>query len=131
MVKAAETLPSRVNVRFGCAVIEVEWPPGESPARLVSVPHDDTELVDATGFIIRAPMVGTFYRQLEPGPPPFVAVGADIQAGEQVAIIEAMKLMNPVEALHSGRVLEVLVEDGQPVEYDQPLFVLQTTHETP
>ncbi|WP_146765387.1 acetyl-CoA carboxylase biotin carboxyl carrier protein, partial [Micromonospora saelicesensis] len=73
---------------------------------------------------VRAPIVGTFYRAPEPGARPFVAVGDLVRPGQPVAIVEAMKLMNEVIADRTGRVAAVLVEDGQPVEYDQPLVEL-------
>ena len=78
-----------------------------------------------TGLTVRAPVVGTFYRAPEPGAPPFVAVGDLIRPGQVVGIVEAMKLMNEVTADQAGRVVEVLVDDGQPVEYDQPLIALE------
>jgi acetyl-CoA carboxylase biotin carboxyl carrier protein len=71
---------------------------------------------------ILSPMVGTFYRAPAPGEPPFVSVGDRISSGQTVCIIEAMKLMNELEAEVSGEVVEILVENGQPVEFDQPLM---------
>jgi len=73
---------------------------------------------------LNAPMVGTFYRAPAPDAKPFVEVGQQIKEGETVCIIEAMKLMNEIEADASGTVVEILVENGQPVEYGQPLFVI-------
>ncbi|TZF83509.1 acetyl-CoA carboxylase biotin carboxyl carrier protein, partial [Cognatilysobacter lacus] len=76
------------------------------------------------GHVMRAPMVGTFYSSPAPDKPPFVAVGQPVKAGETLAIIEAMKMFNPIEADVSGTLLKVLVESGQPIEFDQPLFVI-------
>ena len=76
------------------------------------------------GEVIKAPMVGTFYRCASPGAPAFVDVGKTIKPGDTLCIIEAMKLLNEIEAEVAGTVLEVLVENGQPVEYGQPLFVI-------
>src|SRR3546814_15951147 len=76
------------------------------------------------GHVLRAPMVGTFYTSPAPDKPPFVTVGQSIQAGDTLAIIEAMKMFNPIEADVSGTVLKVLAEGGQPIEFDQPLFVI-------
>ncbi|MGQ4661132.1 acetyl-CoA carboxylase biotin carboxyl carrier protein [Lysobacter sp. F6437] len=76
------------------------------------------------GHVLRAPMVGTFYTSPAPDKPPFVTVGQSVQAGETLAIIEAMKMFNPIEADVSGTVLKVLAESGQPIEFDQPLFVI-------
>jgi acetyl-CoA carboxylase biotin carboxyl carrier protein len=76
------------------------------------------------GHVLRAPMVGTFYLSPSPDKPPFVSVGQAVKAGETLGIIEAMKMFNPIEADVSGTVLSILGESGQPVEFDQPLFVI-------
>lgn len=76
------------------------------------------------GHVVRAPMVGTFYASPSPDKPAFVAVGQTVKAGETLAIIEAMKMFNPIEADVSGTVLSILAESGQPIEFDQPLFVI-------
>jgi acetyl-CoA carboxylase biotin carboxyl carrier protein len=76
------------------------------------------------GEIVRSPMVGTYYAAPAPDKPPFVTVGQAVKAGDTLGIIEAMKMFNPIEAEVSGTVLKILVETGQPVEFDQPLFVI-------
>ena len=76
------------------------------------------------GHIVKSPMVGTFYRSAAPGSKPFVEIGQNINAGETLCIIEAMKLLNEIEADQTGIVKKVLVENGQPVEYGQPLFII-------
>ena len=76
------------------------------------------------GHVARSPMVGTYYASPTPEAPPFVRVGQAVKAGETLGIIEAMKMFNPIEADVSGTVLKVLVESGQPVEFDEPLFVI-------
>ncbi len=76
------------------------------------------------GHVVKSPMVGTFYRSSAPGSKPFIEVGQNINAGETLCIIEAMKLLNEIEADQSGVVKKVLVENGQPVEYGQPLFII-------
>ena len=76
------------------------------------------------GHIVKSPMVGTFYRSSAPGSQVFVEIGQNINAGETLCIIEAMKLLNEIEADQSGVVKKVLVENGQPVEYGQPLFII-------
>ena len=76
------------------------------------------------GHVLRAPMVGTFYTSPSPDKPVFVTVGQSVKAGETLAIIEAMKMFNPIEADVSGTILAVLTESGSPVEFDQPLFVI-------
>ena len=74
---------------------------------------------------VRSPIVGTFYRAPAPDAAPFVQVGSEVQAGNVLCIIEAMKLMNEIESDSAGTVVKVLVENGQPVEYDQVLFILE------
>jgi acetyl-CoA carboxylase biotin carboxyl carrier protein len=130
-VQAAPRPPSRACVRLGNASIEVEWPalaepapgayapPAQEPAQDTADPATET-----TGHTVRAELVGTFYRRPEPGAKPFVEVGDLVEPGQQVAIVEAMKLMNPVTADVGGRVSHVLVDDAQGVEYDQPLIVI-------
>ena len=76
------------------------------------------------GHVLKAPMVGTFYRTPSPDAKPFVEVGQTVKEGQTICIIEAMKLMNEIEADASGTVKAVLVENGQPVEYGQPLFII-------
>ena len=76
------------------------------------------------GHTIKSPMVGTFYRSANPGSKPFVEIGQAVKAGETVCIIEAMKLLNEIESDRDGIVKEVLVDNGEPVEYGQPLVVL-------
>ena len=76
------------------------------------------------GHVVRAPMVGTFYASPAPDKPSFVTVGQAVKAGDTLGIIEAMKMFNPIEADVSGTVLKVMVESGQPIEFDEPLFVI-------
>jgi acetyl-CoA carboxylase biotin carboxyl carrier protein len=78
----------------------------------------------AAGHTVKAPMVGTFYRAANPGSAAFVEVGQTVKEGEPLCIIEAMKLLNEIEADKSGVITEILVENGEPVEYGQPLFVI-------
>ena len=74
---------------------------------------------------VKSPMIGTFYRSSAPDKPPFVNVGDDIKQGQVVCIIEAMKLFNEIESELSGKIVKVLVDDASPVEYDQPLFLVE------
>lgn len=121
----------RVRLRSGETVLEVEW---HGPARPAPAPRAEAEPMPAPQVqpvaatdrpVVRAPVVGTFYRSPEPGAAPFVAVGDVVRPGQVIGIVEAMKLMNEVTAGQAGRVVEVLVEDGKPVEYDQPLIALE------
>jgi acetyl-CoA carboxylase biotin carboxyl carrier protein len=79
---------------------------------------------EPTGHIVKSPMVGTFYRSSAPGAAPFVELGASIKEGDTICIIEAMKLLNEIDADASGVITQILVENGQPVEFGQPLFVI-------
>jgi acetyl-CoA carboxylase biotin carboxyl carrier protein len=74
---------------------------------------------------IKSPMIGTFYRSSAPGKPAFIEIGDDVTPGKVVCIIEAMKLFNEIESEVKGRIVKVLVEDASPVEYDQPLFLVE------
>lgn len=122
--------PERVRVSAGDIVVELDWAAPAStsaPAPVMAaapvVASGATEQAPA-GPRITAPTVGTFYRSPEPGADPFVQIGDQVKPGQQVAIVEAMKLMLPVEADADGVITEVLVDDGQAVEYGQALFVL-------
>lgn len=77
------------------------------------------------GHVVKSPMVGTFYRSSAPGANPFVEIGQTVKAGDTLCIIEAMKLLNEIESDKSGTIKAVLVENGQPVEYGEPLFVIE------
>jgi len=94
--------------------------PVPSPAPAAAAP----EPAAPAGHLVKSPMVGTFYRAANPNSPPFVEVGAQVKEGDTLCIIEAMKLMNEIESDQSGTVKAILVENGQPVEYGMPLFVI-------
>ena len=80
---------------------------------------------EISGHIVKSPMVGTFYRSSSPGAAPFVDVGSSVKEGDTLCIIEAMKLLNEIDADISGVIKKILVENGQPVEFGQPLFVIE------
>lgn len=98
--------------------------PAPAPALTVT---PESIVAPAKGQPLKAPMVGTFYRASRPEAQPFVKIGDRVKTGQTLCIIEAMKLMNEIEAEFSGIVVDILVEDGQPVEYGQPLFLIDTT----
>jgi len=102
-----ETVSSRVVDTTVSAAVQMSASPSSLDKRLVEVP---------------SPMVGTFYRSPSPSEPPFVEVGDRVRIGQTVCIIEAMKLMNEIEAEVSGQVMEIMVPNGEPVEYGQPLM---------
>jgi acetyl-CoA carboxylase biotin carboxyl carrier protein len=101
--------------------------PTRVPPVAAAAPSDGRaeERAPAGGTVISSPMVGTFYRASNPDARPYVDVGAVVEKGDVVCIIEAMKMMNEIQAEARGRVLKVLVDNGQPVEYEQPLFLLE------
>ncbi|MDO8280309.1 MAG: acetyl-CoA carboxylase biotin carboxyl carrier protein [Sulfurimicrobium sp.] len=78
-----------------------------------------------TGHVVKSPMVGTFYRAASPGAKSFVEVGSQVKEGETVCIVEAMKILNEIEADKSGTIVQILCENGQAVEYGQPLFIIE------
>ena len=98
-------------------------PPAEARPAAGAAPVSEPEPAQE-GHVVKAPMVGTFYRSPSPDAKVFVEVGQAVKEGDTICIIEAMKLMNEIEADASGTVKAILVENGQPVEYGQPLFIL-------
>ncbi len=86
---------------------------------------EETKEPELEGHIIHSPMVGTFYRAPNPGAKPFVTEGQSVKAGDTLCIIEAMKILNQIESDKTGVVKRILVENGQPVEYNQPLFIIE------
>lgn len=103
--------------------------PGVAPAPTAPVaplfpPHQEQPEPE-TGHIVRSPMVGTFYRAPTPGAKAFVEVGQRVEVGDTLCIIEAMKILNQIEADRAGAITKVYVENGQPVEYNQPLYAIE------
>lgn len=90
-----------------------------------SMPSDPASITPAHENAVKSPMVGTAYLAAEPGAKPFIAVGQQVKAGDTLIIVEAMKVMNPIAAPHGGTVKAILIENGQPVEFDQPLVVVE------
>jgi len=95
--------------------------PAHAPTGAAAADDFDDE---PDGHAVKAPMVGTFYRSSSPGADPFVEVGQTVKAGDTLCIIEAMKLLNEIEADASGTIKAILVENGQPVEFGEPLFII-------
>ncbi len=95
-----------------------------APAPVAAAPQKAAESDDAKYVTVKSPMIGTFYRKASPDKPNFVNVGDDVTPKTVVCIIEAMKLFNEIEAEVTGKIVKMLVDDGSPVEYDQPLFLV-------
>lgn len=100
-------------------------PPSSAPAAAGESKKPAEEPKATNTVTIKSPMIGTFYRQAGPGKPIFVSVGDTVEKGQVVCIIEAMKLFNEIESEVSGKIVKVLVEDASPVEFDQPLFLVE------
>lgn len=94
-------------------------------APVVAAPAAAPAAAAVEGHVIKSPMVGTFYRASSPGAKPFVDVGSQVKEGDTICIVEAMKILNEIEADKSGTIVRVLGENGQAVEYGQPLFVIE------
>ena len=122
-----------IAMQKGGEVVEVtttQTQPSAQPSTPAQVPAPNTpaeakEEHPAKGEYITSPMVGTFYRAPSPDSPPFVKVGDTVSKGQTLCIIEAMKIFNEIEAEFDCKILDILVEDGQPVEYDMPLFLVE------
>jgi acetyl-CoA carboxylase biotin carboxyl carrier protein len=141
VVALARALPGdlrKLTVRNGDRAIEVEWapeapgarPPIGTPPRPVPVPDEPAppaSEVPEGSTAVRAPLVGTFYAAPSPGADPFVRVGDEVEPGQTLGIVEAMKLMNPILADEAGVVTGILVGDAESVEYDQVLMHLRPT----
>ncbi|HIV70760.1 MAG TPA: acetyl-CoA carboxylase biotin carboxyl carrier protein [Candidatus Aquabacterium excrementipullorum] len=117
-------------VKAGAAPVAVAMPlvqaqpvAAAQPAAAAAAPV--AEAPAETGHVVKSPMVGTFYRASSPGAKAFAEVGDQVKEGQPVCIIEAMKIMNEIESDKAGTITKILVENGQPVEYGQPLFVVE------
>jgi acetyl-CoA carboxylase biotin carboxyl carrier protein len=118
---------TRVRVARQAAPVQAAAPqPPLAMPPPVPVPARETGGTDgAHPGMVRSPMVGTAYRAAEPGARPFVDVGDQVRVGDTLVIVEAMKTMNQIPAPRAGKVLRIMVEDGQPVEYDEPLLIIE------
>ena len=118
----AMSVPAPLHLEHAPRAAQPAAMPMHSPVEAATGGRANNELPE--GQILRSPMVGTFYASSGPDKPSFVSIGQAVKAGETLGIIEAMKMFNPIEAEVSGTVLAILVDTGQPVEFDQPLFVI-------
>ncbi|KFD22706.1 MULTISPECIES: acetyl-CoA carboxylase biotin carboxyl carrier protein [Tatumella] len=121
---------SRSPANMGYPVMQQAYAAPVAPAPVAAAPAPAAEpaaaaSTEVSGHIVRSPMVGTFYRTPSPDAKPFIEVGQKVTAGETLCIVEAMKMMNQIEADKSGVVKAILVENGQPVEFDEPLVVIE------
>ncbi len=112
----------RISRQIAPIMQAVAPPPAAAPAALAPAPAAEHE----AGHQVKSPMVGTFYSSASPTSGPFVTQGQQVNAGDTLCIIEAMKMMNQIEADVSGKVVAALAKNGEPVEFGQPLFVIET-----
>ena len=127
-IRVAKTLTATVHHVAAPAPAPVHAPPPAAAAPAAPAaptPEAQAAARAARGEEIKSPMVGTVYLQPNPGSPPFVKVGDTVEAGQTLFIIEAMKTMNPIPAPRAGRIVEILVEDAQPVEFGEPLAIIE------
>jgi len=125
----AGTVPMHASIPFGVQATAGSAPavaePGTPAAPVAAEPETSEEAPVPEGELVRSPMVGTFYDSPSPEAGPFASLGQQVTEGDTVCIIEAMKMFNQIEADVSGTVVAILVENGQPVEFDEPLFVIR------
>jgi acetyl-CoA carboxylase biotin carboxyl carrier protein len=123
IVNAGSTAPAGQVVFTNPAPVQAIQAPPSAPVTVPSAPTAEASSAD-TGFVARSPMVGTFYRAPNPESPDFVKVGDTVKVGQTLCIIEAMKLLNEIESEQAGVIKQILCENGQGVEFDQPLFII-------
>jgi len=125
-VRIVKAVPGAVAAPVTYAVAPaVAAPLGAQVAAPVAAEAAPAAPVEPAGHMVKSPMVGTFYRASSPGAKPFKDVGDTVKEGETICIVEAMKILNEIEADKSGTVTQILVQNGQAVEYGQPLFVIE------
>ena len=117
-VRIVKAAPAPAAAPAAAAPVVAVAPPSAAMAAATPAPAP-------AGRLIKSPMVGTFYRAASPGAKPFIELGSEVKEGDPVCIVEAMKIMNEIEADCAGRVVEILCENGQAVEFGQPLFILE------
>nr|WP_067296283.1 acetyl-CoA carboxylase biotin carboxyl carrier protein [Marinobacterium profundum] len=121
--RMAQSVPAQMMMPAGYPQMAMAPAPAAAAAP-VAVAVTEPAAAEFSGHVVLSPMVGTFYRSPSPSSPPFIEVGKTVKAGDVICIVEAMKMMNQIEADKSGVVEAILVEEGQPVEYDQPLVTI-------
>lgn len=122
-VRISRNRPSTAPQYFA-APAPMAAPAAPAPVAPVPAAAAPAPVDNKSANAVKSPMVGTFYRAASPGSPPFVEVGKNVKKGDVICIVEAMKMMNQIEADRAGVVEAILVEDGQPVEFDQPLVTI-------
>ena len=124
-VRIVKSAPVAVAPPQAYAAAPVAAPVALAAAPVANASVAAAAVAEPVGHIVKSPMVGTFYRASSPGAKPFVEIGDTIKEGETICIVEAMKILNEIEADKSGTVTKILVDNGQAVEYGQPLYVIE------
>jgi acetyl-CoA carboxylase biotin carboxyl carrier protein len=124
-IRVAREVTMAAPVQYAAAPAPMPAPAAPSAAAPVAMPSDPATIVARSGEEVKSPMVGTAYLQASPEAPPFIQVGDKVKKGQTLLIVEAMKTMNPIQAPRDGVVKEVLVGDAQPVEFGEPLVLLE------
>lgn len=123
-VRISRASRSAPTIHTYAAPVAAPAPVAAAPSAAPAAAPAEAETKKVRGNVIKSPMVGTFYRSPSPSSPAFVEVGQHVKVGDVICIVEAMKMMNQIEADHAGVVEAILVGDGEPVEYDQPLITI-------
>jgi len=123
-VRITRTVASAQQVTYSAVPQQVMATPSAVPVAAAPAAAEPGKPPAVEGHLVKSPMVGTFYRSASPGSKPFVDVGQSVNSGDTLCIIEAMKLLNEIESDKAGVITAILVENGQPVEFGQPLFVV-------
>jgi len=124
IVKAGYGVPTTMMMQPAGQMMMQPQQHQHAPSGEAAAPVPEAPVVQA-GHVVKSPMVGTFYRSASPGSKPFIEIGSVVKEGDPVCIVEAMKIMNEIEADMSGTVSKILVENGQAVEFCQPLFIVE------
>ncbi|MFD0667748.1 acetyl-CoA carboxylase biotin carboxyl carrier protein [Ramlibacter sp. MAHUQ-53] len=124
-VRIVKGQPAVVQVAAAPAVVAAAAAPAIAAVPAAAAPAPAAAPAEPAGHAVKSPMVGTFYRASSPGAKPFVEVGQQVKAGDTICIIEAMKILNEIEADKAGTISKILCENGQAVEYGQSLFVIE------
>lgn len=128
--KKADVEQPSMPVQYQMPTQTVQQPAGsqqqapQQAAQTEGERDDQEESEQPSGEVVKSPIVGTFYRSPSPEDDPFVSVGDQVEKGQTICIVEAMKIMNEIESDYSGEIKKILVDDAEPVEYDQPLFII-------
>ena len=124
-VQIVQTVPAAAPAAQVVQAAPVAAPAPAAPAAQEAAPAKEEPTDNGNYEEVKSPMIGTFYRSASPEKPPYVSVGDEVKKGDVICIIEAMKLFNEIEAEVSGKIVKVLADDSSPVEYDQPLFLIE------